>query len=47
MIGKPPGKPIVVDVDNAMEKQGIVNPQQAMQQQVTEMFKDANFFGDF
>ena len=47
MIGKPPGKPIVVDVDNVMEKEGMVNPQQVVQQQVTDMFKNANFFGDF
>ena len=49
MIGKPPGQPMNVNIDDYMAQQGqpIVNPQDAMKAQVANMFQEANFFGNF
>jgi hypothetical protein len=48
MIGKPPGEPLKVNIDEVMEnKYGVQNTEDAMKNQVANMFKEANFFGDF
>lgn len=47
MIGKPPGKPIQVNIDNALQQQGVKGEQEVMKNQVANMFQEANFFNGF